>query len=101
MMDRHHAMIVALELQRDVELMASNLTVLNQYAMVLHHMSLEVLQSVLGQDEFPTQAVEDAAPVPCVYNASIQMAAMGPWRPPCGPGGPGPATVDHDGDCPG
>ena len=99
MMDRCDAMIAALELQRDAVLMASNLTVLNQYVMALHRMSLEVLQSVLGQDEF--RAVEDAAPVPRVHRASIQTAAMGLWRPPCGPGGPGPVTMYHDEDCPG
>ena len=66
-------------------------------------MLLEVLQSVLGQDEFPRQAVEDqaAAPVPCVHRAFKQKAAMGLWRPPGGPGRPGPVTTHHDGDCPG
>ena len=76
-MDRRDAMIAVLKLQQDARLMTSNLTILNQYVMALHRMSLEVLQSVLGHDEFPTRAVEDAAPVPRVHRASIHMAAMG------------------------
>ena len=54
-----------------------------------------------GQDYFPTRAVDDAASVPRIHRAAIHMAAMGLWRPPCGPGGPGPDTVHHDGDCSG
>ena len=63
-MDRRDALIAALQLQRDARLMASNLTVLNQYVIALHRMSTEVLQSVFGQEFFPSRAVDDAAPVP-------------------------------------
>ena len=87
-MDHRDAMIAALELQRDAGLMESNLTILNQYVLALLRMPLEVLRAVLGQDEFPTRAVEDAAPVPRVYRVFIQIAAMGLWR-------PGPVTVHH------
>ena len=55
-------------------------------------MSMEVMQSVFGQDYFPMRAVDDPSPVPRVHGAAIQMAV---W---CGPGGPGPDTVHHDGD---
>ena len=77
-MGRRDAMIAALELQHDAGLMASNLTVLTQYVMALHRMSLKVFQSLLRQEEFPTRAVEEAAPGPRAKRASVQMAAMGP-----------------------
>ena len=64
-------------------------------------MSTEVLDSVFGREFFPSGVVDDAAPVPRVLWASTQMAAMGLWRPPVGPGGPGPDTVHQDEDCPG
>ena len=69
--------------------------------MSLHRMSTEVLQLVFGQEFFPSHAVDDEAPVPRVHRAATQMAAMGLWRPPIGPGGPGLVTVSHRDDCPG
>ena len=75
-MGRRHAMIAALELQRETGIMASNLTVLSQYVTALHRMSLEVFQSLLGQEEFPTRAVEDAAPGPRAHRVLVQMAAI-------------------------
>ena len=42
-MDRQDTLIAAVQLQRDAGLMASNLTVLNQYVVGLHHMSTEVM----------------------------------------------------------
>ena len=92
---------VALQLQRDARLMSSNLMVLHQHAIALHRMSMEVLHTVFGRELFPSGAVEDAAPVPRVLSVSIQMAAMGLWRLPVGPVGPGPDNVHHDEDCPG
>ena len=58
-------------------------------------MSTEVMQLVFGQGFFPSSAVDDVAPVPRVHRASTQMAAMGLWCPPIGPGGPGLDTVSH------
>ena len=49
-MDRRDAMIATLELQLDAGLMASNLTILNQYVMALHRMLLEVCSVFLVQD---------------------------------------------------
>ena len=46
-------------------------------------------------------AIDDAAQVPRVHRASIQMAAMGLWRPPISMGGPGLDNVHHDEYCPG
>ena len=66
----------------------------------LHRMSTEVMQLVFGQGFFPSSAVDDVAPVPRVHRASTQMAAMGLWCPPIGPGGPGLDTVSHCDDCP-
>ena len=76
-MDRRDALIAAVQLQRDAVLMASKLTVLNQYVVALHRMSTEVLQC----EHFPSRAVDDAAPVPRILWASTQMAAMGIWHP--------------------
>ena len=92
-MDRQDVLVVALELQRDAGLMVSNLTVLSQYVTSLHRMSTKVMQFVFGHGLFPSGAVDDAAPVPRVHRAATQMAAMGLWRPPIGPGGPGLDTV--------
>ena len=75
-MDRREALIAAVQLQWDAGLMASNLTVLNQYVVALHRMSTEALQCVFGQEYFRLQAVYDAAPVPRVLWASTQMAAI-------------------------
>ena len=100
-MDRQDILAAVLELQRDAGLMASNLSVINHYVTSLHRMSTEVLHLVFGQEIFPSQAVDEVAPVPRVQRASTQMAAMGLWRPPVGPGGPGLDTVFHSDDCPG
>ena len=94
-MGRRNAMTATLELQRDVGLMASNLTVLSQYVMALHRMSLEVFQSLLGREEFPTRAVEEVVPGSRAQRASVQMAAMGLWRPPVGLVGSDPVLA-HD-----
>ena len=98
-MGRRDAMIAALELQRDARLMASNLTVLSQYVMALHRMSLEVFQSLLGQEEFPTRAVEEAAPGPRAKRPSVQMAAMGLWRPAVSLVGSEPILTPDDLNC--
>ena len=68
-MDRRDVLVAAMQLQWDATLLASNLTVLKQYVVSLHRRSMEVLQSVFGQELFPACVVEDAAPVPCVCSA--------------------------------
>ena len=75
-MDRRDAMIAALELQWDDGLLASNLTILNQYVMALHHMSLEVLQSVLGTGRVPNVCGPGCCAGARAHRASIQMVAM-------------------------
>ena len=88
-MNRRDTLHAVLQLQRDASLMLSNLTVLHQYAIMLRWMSTEVLHSVFGRGVLPFGEVNDTAPVPHVLWASTHMAAMGLWRPPVGPGGPG------------
>ena len=69
-----------------VELELDGITkVLHQYAIALHRMSTEVLDTMFGQEFFPSGAVDDAALVPRILRASTQMDAMGLWRPPVGP----------------
>ena len=91
------ALHAAMQLQRDacLKLMASNLTVLQQYAISLLCMSTDILHSIFGREYFPSGAVDDATPVPCVYRASTHMAAMGLWRPLLGPVGSEPDNVDR------
>ena len=91
----HHRCLVR------TRLVASNLSVLNQYVTSPHRMSTEVLHLVLHQEIFPSQVIDEVVPVPRVQSASTQMAAMGLWRPLVGPGGPGLDTVFHSDDCPG
>ena len=81
--------------------MASNLSVLNQYVTSLHCISTEVLQLVFGQELFPSQVVDEVAPVARVQRASTQMAAMGLWLPPVGTGSPGLDMGFHNADYPG
>ena len=76
-MDRQDILAATFDLQWDAGLMASNLSVLSQYVTSLHRMSTKVLHLVFGQEIFPSQAVDEVAPVPRVQRASIQMAAMG------------------------
>ena len=80
--DRQDIIVAVLELQRDARLMASNLSVLNQYVTSLHCMSTEALHLMFGQELFPSCAVDEVAPVSWVHHASTRMAAMGLWHPP-------------------
>ena len=94
-MNRRDTLHAALQLQRD-----ASLTVLHQYVITLNWMSTEVLHSVFSQEFFPLGVVNDAALVPCAFRVSTHMAAMGLWRPPVGPDGPGLDPVHQDRECP-
>ena len=74
-MDRQHVLGPALQLQRDAGLMASNLSVLNQYVTSLHRMSTEVIQLMFGRGLFPASAIDEAAPVPRVHCASSSSSS--------------------------
>ena len=54
-----------------------SVTVLHQYEIALHRMSTEILHSVFGREFFPSEVVDDAAPVPHMLRASTQIVAMG------------------------
>ena len=99
--DHQDVLVAAMQWQRDAPFMASNITVLSQYVTSLHQMSTEVMQSVFSREYFPPQSINDTAPVPQVNHAFTQMAAMGLWRPPISPGGPGLMTAHHNVDCTG
>ena len=60
-----------MQLQCDASLLASNLAVLHQNTVSLHHTSTEVLHSMFGRELFPSGAVNEDAPVPRILRASI------------------------------
>ena len=76
------------QLQHDASLMTSNLSVLDQYALSFHGAASDLLHLIVGCPDFPSAAVNDAAPVPRVRRSSTYIEAMGLWRPPHRPGGP-------------
>ena len=72
------AMDAAIQLHRDVCLMATNLNVLDQYALSLQGTASKILELGLDSRGFPSVEVAVGALACC---ASIQMEAMGLWRP--------------------
>ena len=44
----------------------------------------------LGPEIFPSEVINVIAPVPRIHRAATHMSAMSLWRPPVGPGAPGP-----------
>ena len=74
-------MDAALQLQRDVCLMTTNLDVLDQYVLCLQGMASKILELSLGSRGFPSEEVAAGAKGPRVRRASVQMEAMGLWWP--------------------
>ena len=74
-------MDVAIQLHRDVCLMATNLDVLDQYALSLQGTASKILELGLDSGGFPSAEVAAGALGPRVRRASVQMEAMGLWRP--------------------
>ena len=68
-------------LHRDVCLMATNLDVLDQYALSLQGTASKILELGLDSHGFPSAEVAAGALGPRVRRASVQMEAMGLWRP--------------------
>ena len=98
-MEHEEAVTAALQLQHDVGLKMSNPQVLGQFVMSLNRMPSEVMQLAFGRERFPSDAVQAILPSPRVRRAAHYMTAMGLWRPPGGPGAPGPVPSSNYGHC--
>ena len=75
------AMTAAVQLQRDVCVMQTNLDVLDQYTLSLQGTASKLIEKCLGTRDFPSAEVAAGALGPRVCHASVQMEAMGLWRP--------------------
>ena len=84
------AMAAAVNLQRDAGLMMSNLQILAQFVTSLHRMSSEMMSIRVGHVVFPVEEVDNLSAIPRSQRAAKYITAMGLWRPPSGPGAPGP-----------
>ena len=84
------AIVAAVNLQRDAGFMMSNLQILAQFVMSLHRMSSEMLSIGVDHVVFPVEEVDKLSVMPRAQRAAKYMTAMGLWRPPSGPGAPGP-----------
>ena len=80
-LSRNQAMDAAIQLHRDVCFMTSNLDVLDQYALSLQGTASKILRLGLSNGDFPSAEVAAGALGPRVRRASVQMEAMGLWRP--------------------
>ena len=85
--------MAALQFQSDAGFMISNLQVLDQFVTSLNRMSLELLRLAFGPEVFPSAVMDNLSLVPRAPRAAHYMSAMGLWRPPGGPGDPGPLPV--------
>ena len=74
-------MTAAMQLHRDACLMQTNLDILDQYALALHGTASKLLQSTIGGGPYPGAEVATAAPGAHARRASVQMEALGLWRP--------------------
>ena len=86
------AMTAAVNLQRDVGLMMSNLQILAQFVTALHRMLSEIMSIGVGH-------VAKLSMTPRAHRAAKYMTAMGLWRPPSGPGAPGPVPTSSCASC--
>ena len=68
-------------LHRDACLMQTNLDILYQYALALHGTTSKMLQKTIGGGPYPSVEVAVAAPGQHARRASVQMEALGLWRP--------------------
>ena len=93
------AMATAVNLQRDAGFMMTNLQILGQFVMSLHRMSAEMLSIGVDHVVFPVDEVDRLSVMPRAQRAAKYMSAMGLWRPPSGPGAPGPLPVSTCTSC--
>ena len=80
-LSRDQAMSAAMQLHRDACLMQTNLDILDQYALALHGTASKMLQKTIGGGPYPRAEVAVAAPGQHARRASVQMEALGLWRP--------------------
>ena len=80
-LSRDRALTAAMQLHKDACLMKSNLDVLDQYALALHGTASTILQRTIGGGSFPGAEVLTGAPVAHAGRISVQMEALGLWRP--------------------
>ena len=79
-------MAAAVNLQRDAGIMLSNLQILSQFAMSLHHMSSEMMVLGIGQMVFPQAEVADLSPASRAARVAKYMSRHGPVAPSDGSG---------------
>ena len=70
-----------MQLQWDVRLMQTNLDVLGQYSLALQGTASKIIELCLGARAFPAEEVATGALGLRVRHASVQMEALGLWRP--------------------
>ena len=80
-LSRDRAMTAAMQLHRDACLMQTNLDILDQYALALHGTAMTLLQRTIGGGAFPSTEVMTGAPGAHARRVSVQMEALGLWRP--------------------
>ena len=80
-------MTAAMQLHKDACLMNTNLDILDQYALALHGTASnsKILQRTIGGNPYPKAEVAAAAQGPRARRASVNMEALGLWRPSNGP----------------
>ena len=80
-LSRDRALTAAMQLHKDACLMQTNLDILDQYALALHGTASTILQRTIGGASFPSAEVLTGAPGAHARRVSVQMEALGLWRP--------------------
>ena len=80
-LSRDRALTAAMQLHKDACLMQTNLDILDQYALALHGTASTILQQTIGGASFPSAEVLTGAPGAHARRVSVQMEALGLWRP--------------------
>ena len=99
MLGQESAMAAAINLQRDAGFMMSNLQILGQFVTSLHRMSAAMLSIGVDHVVFLVEKVDRLLVMQRAQRAAKYMTAMGLWRPPSGPGAPGPLPTSTCTSC--